>query len=594
MTDQSGEYANAQAVAAGQSGEGTGGGCAACHLGNWVHVRYEYTDRSPVTDAVYVVQKPNNGAPGGEIIAEGPLTVTEGSGHSYVHVDLGDYDGEVEVYFYDDPDDVIPYEEPNPVTDQRGWFEKSVDYITETTKDGLTWVGGTLMGDFNEDMTSSQIIANTVVTMVPGIDQIGDARDLAAHAKMLIWDKRHNDPWVWVGVVACLIGLIPTLGSLAKGIVRLTFRNLGNIGEILILINRCANKLGFKINGVKTITKVADELVARSGDFVTQFQEYLDILSRRLTSTVGWVNRAAVAELARQIDIVKALAADKIPESAKYVADLLRKGLKEAASFVAKGQNRSAIIVRRVTEAVIEIKVFKTWKEFAEKFKRADFDPNAPDVGAVPIDLRKFEQDELVRKKELRALLPELKKELDALGPDNPFRNYSTGELYDVLRTFDGKPRLRNFEEDPCEIYRVVQSDYSAGGEFWSPRKPAQTEAEWRNGNAVLQEWNSADGYVKMKAPPPKYGIMGDIAAQRSKKHPDLLLEGGQPQIYFPKAGGPSAKYDTIAPFGSVSEIEAKMASDGGGDYRTPWNERHQSVALKGSVRAGTATECDK
>lgn len=98
MAGRSSEYNDAQTAASTEGGQVSSNACKSCHTGNWIHVRYEYTEEEAITDAVYVVQKPNGGEPGGEVITEGVLTVTDQSNHDYIHVDLGDYNGEVEVF----------------------------------------------------------------------------------------------------------------------------------------------------------------------------------------------------------------------------------------------------------------------------------------------------------------------------------------------------------------------------------------------------------------------------------------------------------------------------------------------------------------
>ncbi|OCX61459.1 hypothetical protein BFP70_15410 [Thioclava sp. SK-1] len=542
MTDATHEYSAAQEAALSQGG--STGGCAECHSGNWIHIRYEYTDDTPVTDAVYVVQEPNDGKPGGQIIAEGVMAVTTSSAHDYVHVDLGEYSGEVEVYFYDDPEDVIPYEEPNPVKDERAWYQKAADATVEAISDAASWTGGTLAGDFNEDMTSSQIIANTVITMIPGVDQIGDVRDLAAHAKMLIWDERWNDRWVWVGVVTCLIGLVPTLGSLAKGIIRLAFRNLGNIGDILVLINRCADKLGFRINGVSKIHEVAQALVSRSGDLVAKFNEYMDLVAEGVRKSVGLLNRGVTERVVGKIEFVKSLAAQKIPESAKYVAKLLTDGLARAASTVVRGRNRMAIRVRRVTSTVIKSRRYESWDEIAEdaaRRARGEYDPDIDDLGAVPVErIRDIEADALARRMDNLAAI---KRQIAEI-PDSPWKNYSDKDLLEQIEKFNGTPRIRDFETEPQTLYRVVQSKYSSGGDYWSPSAPPDTEAAWRSRDAVLQNWNEAGAYVVIQTPPPRYGMVGEVGPQRSTNNPDLALLGGGTTGVVPKSRRPTISGD--------------------------------------------------
>lgn len=596
MAGRSSEYTSTQDAAASQGGDAVGGGCAECHNGNWIHVRYEYTDDVPVTDAIYVVQKPNNGEPGGDIIAEGPLTVTANSAHSYVHVSLGDYDGEVEVYFYDDPEDVIPYEEPNPVEDERWWWQRAADATVEALRDGASWVGGTLAGDFNEDMTSSQIIANTVLTMIPGIDQVGDGRDLVAHAKMLIWDERWNDKWVWVGVVACLIGLIPTLGSLAKGIIRLAFRNLGNIGEILVLINRCADKLGFRINGVSKIKEVAEALISQSGNLVQKFNDFMDLVADGVRNSVGWFNTNATNRVLAKIEQAKALAAAKIPESCQYIANLLLDGLRRAASSVVRTRNRMAIRVQRATETVIRSRRYDSWEEIADdanRRARGEYDPDIDDLGNVPVQsVDVIRAENLARR---QANLASIKRQIDEV-PNHPWKGYgySDDDLLKQIDKFNGTPRIRDFEAEPQTMYRVVQNRHGAGGDYWSPNAPPSTEAAWRSRDAVLQNWNEAGAYVVMRAPPPKYGMVGEVGPQVSENNAALALRGGGGQIWFPKAGGPDARQQ-IAPFESIDEVFDQIRNtEGGGYYLTPWNNRVQSSALNNRIRPGAISECDK
>lgn len=57
------EFADGQAAASALGNRATDNGCATCHQGNWIHVRYDYTEGDPITDAAFVVQKPNDGKP---------------------------------------------------------------------------------------------------------------------------------------------------------------------------------------------------------------------------------------------------------------------------------------------------------------------------------------------------------------------------------------------------------------------------------------------------------------------------------------------------------------------------------------------------
>ena len=99
---------------------------------------------------------------------------------------------------------------------------------------------GQLTGD-TETAIEAEIAgtaADTLITMMPGLDQLGDVRDGAAHVFALLdVDGRHADearsPLRWMGVVLTAIGLVPTLGSFLKGAGRIIVRLLGAGGHLL-------------------------------------------------------------------------------------------------------------------------------------------------------------------------------------------------------------------------------------------------------------------------------------------------------------------------------------------------------------------------
>ncbi|EPX54963.1 hypothetical protein D187_009702 [Cystobacter fuscus DSM 2262] len=84
--------------------------------------------------------------------------------------------------------------------------------------DSGSWAWGVIQGDFNEDPSIGQTIANTIITMIPVVDQAADIRDLTANLKVLIWDEEYDNYAAWTALTLTLIGIIPILGSLLKGI----------------------------------------------------------------------------------------------------------------------------------------------------------------------------------------------------------------------------------------------------------------------------------------------------------------------------------------------------------------------------------------
>lgn len=556
MDGSGNEYANAQAVAATQRGAATGGGCAECHVGNWIHVRYEYTEGDPVTDAVFVVQKPNEGKPGGEVVAEGVLTVSPQAEHEFVHVDLGDYSGPVEVFFFDDPTEPVPIEETPEVADERGWLARAADAVVDSAK----WSGGVLQGDFNEDMSTGQIITNAVVTAVPVVDQVADARDLIANGKYLIWDKRYNEIAVWVGVFACLVGLIPSFGSLAKGILKLVWKNAGELGRILIYINKALHQTGKKINGYRFVKKLGDELVGKVGEVSTKFDEFLDFCATK----AGYLR---LTSLLATIEHVRGMARQKFNQVAAEISARISRGLAEYATRAWRVMPGQGIVLRRAMVATRQ--AYDSWQD---TMRRIGFDKNALEAGAEPVDAnaaRFFkEADELAARwyEELLSdpSLPSYLRQQAEASPDF-FRKQ--------LATFGSKPRYETFTPGQS-LYRVIDNPDGHAGGFWSKAMPPDDEAAWRARDAVLNDWNEAGAFIRAEVPPPPAGLVGEIAPQ--KLNDGIMLRGGGEQVWLP---GPRE--------GAVSKSQVKEY------WHTAWNDRAPVNPSRASIKSGNPNECD-
>jgi hypothetical protein len=106
-----------------------------------------------------------------------------------------------------------------------GWFRSAPGRWLQSAKQDLgaaaEWIWVVLQGDFAEDQTTAQVVTGTVISMIPLVDQVCDVRDLIANCKKINEDSTNK--WAWVALVLTLIGLFPTLGSLAKGCLKILF-----------------------------------------------------------------------------------------------------------------------------------------------------------------------------------------------------------------------------------------------------------------------------------------------------------------------------------------------------------------------------------
>ena len=95
---------------------------------------------------------------------------------------------------------------------------------SEEDKDISTWLWEVIQGDFYQDPSLGQIALGMVVSMIPIVDQICDIRDFIACSKEI--EEKPNDVMPKVMMVIMLIGLVPTLGSFVKGILKIIIRSI--------------------------------------------------------------------------------------------------------------------------------------------------------------------------------------------------------------------------------------------------------------------------------------------------------------------------------------------------------------------------------
>jgi hypothetical protein len=105
------------------------------------------------------------------------------------------------------------------------WFKAAPSRWVRSLKQDLSaaaeWIWVVLQGDFAEEQTTAQTVTGTIISMIPFVDQICDVRDVVANCKKIHEDA--SNKWSWVALVLTLIGLFPTLGSLAKGCFKVMF-----------------------------------------------------------------------------------------------------------------------------------------------------------------------------------------------------------------------------------------------------------------------------------------------------------------------------------------------------------------------------------
>ena len=302
---------------------------------NWIELNYLYCDGTGVGGASYRVIFDDTGA----VVAQGKLDAN-GYAKCFLPVSINN----VSYNFYKDPPTVCYRKQPIPNPERAkvkpGWFERIGNGIADTG----SWVWEAVQGDFNEDQTVGQIATNAVITMIPLVDQAGDARDIVANLKFLIWDKRYNDKWVWIALVITLIGAIPVLGSAAKGVLKTIVKGLKTTGKVpLTLLIDVLNKF-HKGHAVEWLRKLAAELPSHGAkvksmlsDILRVLREKMQWLAANLPGSLGKNAQDTVAS----IDDVSKIASGKIDESIKELQNGLNKSLDDELNFESKGATKS-------------------------------------------------------------------------------------------------------------------------------------------------------------------------------------------------------------------------------------------------------------
>lgn len=103
------------------------------------------------------------------------------------------------------------------------WRKDAAEQVTDA-KQKANWVWEALQGDFNPNRTVGQIGFDTAVCLVPGVDTIMDVRDLIAN--IIAIARAPASGMAWFSLVLTLVGFIPELGSVAKGVVKIVFIRL--------------------------------------------------------------------------------------------------------------------------------------------------------------------------------------------------------------------------------------------------------------------------------------------------------------------------------------------------------------------------------
>jgi hypothetical protein len=445
------------------------------------------------------------------------------------------------------------------------WYAAAPSRWMASAKQDLSaaaeWIWVVILGDFADEQSTAQTVTGTVISMIPFVDQICDVRDIVANCKKINEDT--SDKWAWVGLVLTLIGLFPTLGSLAKGCFKILFAygrkamfkagkqaldsgmwnatkpfvevGIGKLNDFLARpeVRKTLKALKWD-NPYKELAKIARELAGKlnTAALTKAFDEGINALKKLTDLVQKWGTAAMKTQAGHLLSMIKGL------------RDQANKKFAEVLAPVQDWINKLA---RR-----LDVEADNSYRAYTNSLNphrstRMSLDAELEQLKAAPPEWVKVAA---------KGRFPGAKKV-----PPIPIGHPDIGDaakppLKSAFETFSG-------HIDPATLppgtvlVRVVDPGSFDNSFCWMTKAEfdkLKSKAEWRDKFAVWRNWNGNGEYVTYTVPPgPGLPVWrGATASQQMKDRAGnavkandegdgFWLQGGAEQIVLdPKALDPA------------------------------------------------------
>lgn len=432
----------------------------------------------------------------------------------------------------------------NEFTNALEWYAAAPDRWYQSGKKDLEaaaeWIWNVIEGDFADEQSNAQVITGTVISMIPGVDQICDVRDLVANCKKVNEDT--SNTWAWVAMALTLIGLFPELGSLAKGGGKIMFaygrKSVFQVGTKALESGFWIKSKPFVEKGVGKLNQYLQTPVVRKTLSKLRIYNPYHFLSGKAASLAGHVNVGALlAAFDKVLDVLRA-----------FVDKIKRWG--SAAMGTRAGQLLQMIIgIRNKANQMLKnaLAPVTNWLENLARrlelqgdmsYRAMTNSTNPHHFARVTLDA---EEAHFVKAKPdwvddagqlpFRALedSPAIPKGWPDISDTS--KNPATKGKYDTFHS--AKPAVIPPGE---KIYRVVDPGSTDDNICWMREaefKALKSKSDWRRRFAVWGGWNRNGEYVTYVVPPGE-GLKvwdGPTGSQRLKKGSNYTLEGGAKQL---------------------------------------------------------------
>lgn len=373
------------------------------------------------------------------------------------------------------------------------------------------WLWGAVQGGFNDKLSIGQIVFDAVLSAFPIAGEVTAARDVIAQLiRMCKAPRLWQEVMEWVALLLPLLAIIPLLGGLLKGIGKLLMRvgkSAAEDREILQAIIQLCNRFGHG-NAVKFIkqldfTQYQGKLVEGFNTVCQRIDDTLRVVSDRLQSVLPKEALEEFADLRQALSRLRELGSRMIPEAVKE----LNARLKVIQAQLYQGEWHTVQSGVRNTTREAEARLVEHGGPIPHP-KSKGFPQNKLEdyehVDGWP-DLRKF------------------KKNIDG----------TRQSKYPDIEAFSGPLRAATIK-GPKTVYRVIRPGRNGkSSAWWMESMPANAQ-EWREGLAVLDNFNLNNFYIKFDIPAGReLKAWKGKAAEQINERTGQFLGGGEMQLFI-------------------------------------------------------------
>jgi hypothetical protein len=446
------------------------------------------------------------------------------------------------------------------------WKRATHETATDA-KQRASWVWEALQGDFNPNRSTGQIGFDTAVCLVPGVDTIMDIRDLIAN--LITLARTPTSGMAWFSLVLTLVGFVPELGSVAKGVVKIVFVKM----RPLI---KNAEDLKDSSKMVNYLNEAFDLAMPSLVQYLNHPKVQKFLTTKGVPDVITWV-AASIKKAASVIDTAKLKALfNTAAESVKTTLNLLKPLLPDAAAKKITTVFNGIVTVQKKFDGMVNDFVEPmraVMRRLAVRLEEMHWVAHTQQVNKGWIaPLSEAGATKLIAKHKPRWVKSKRPVLFKQLIPDN-FRGgptYKNGlkqgapELDEAaIKSFSAGVKARPLRDGEA-LYRIVDPTSGSMSTCWITESvwkeinanPELAREIWRSKLAVLPHWNQNGTYVKFTYNKARDGEItvweGPTAMQylndRTKNLEEGFLEGGLNQVVFdPMKQIKGAKADTFA-----------------------------------------------